>query len=332
MPLNRLFVSSFVAAVLLAAQTGTRYEYTQWDVFTNSALTGNQLAVFLDPKGLDARQMLALTRELGHSETSFVFPSDQPGTDFRLRIFGLNVPGVNGELEIAGHPTIGAVFAMAMAGRIRPGTRRVVVALPVGPTPVDLEWQDERLKFAWMDQRLPVFSQPVAGIAAVAAALGLNVDDIRSAGLPVQQVSCGAPFLLVPVASRAAVDRAVLDRNAMGAIIDAEGLARRGIFVFSLERGPDGADAYSRMLGFGVVEDPATGNASGPLGSYLVRHKLVTPERARHLTSRQGVKMGRPSEVHIAIDVEPESGSFRRVRIGGASMLAGEGALYVAAR
>jgi trans-2,3-dihydro-3-hydroxyanthranilate isomerase len=81
----------------------------------------------------------------------------------------------------------------------------------------------------------------------------------------------------VPVSTRAAVDRAMLDRRVMGPLLDAAGLVRRGVFVFSLEPAGDGAAAYSRMFGFGVVEDPATENASGPLGSYLVHHPVVPP-------------------------------------------------------
>jgi trans-2,3-dihydro-3-hydroxyanthranilate isomerase len=131
----------------------------------------------------------------------------------------------------------------------------------------------------------------------------------------------------VPVATRAAVDRAMLDRGAMGPLLDAAGLVRRGVFVFSLEPAADGATAYSRMFGFGVVEDPATGNASGPLGSYLVHHEVVPPERASHMVSHQGVKMGRPSEIHIA--VETYRANITRVRIGGSAVLLAEGMMTI---
>jgi trans-2,3-dihydro-3-hydroxyanthranilate isomerase len=273
---------------------------------------------------LTADEMLALTREMGFSETTFVFPAESPGTDFRVRIFALNV---NREIEVAGHPTIGTVFALAKRGSIEPGRPRVVLGLGIGPTPVELEWEGSRLKFAWMEQREPEFGGTLGDPAAVAATLGIGADDIRRTGLPVQQVSCGAPFLLVPVTTRAAVDRAMLDRAAMARLLEKGGLVRRGVFIFSLEPGDDGATAYSRMLGFGVVEDPATGNASGPLGAYLVHHKVVPPERARHLVSRQGVKMGRPSEVHIAVVTSPAG--ITGVRIGGSAVLVAEGTLTI---
>lgn len=285
----------------LSGQDARRYPYLHIDVFTDRPLAGNQLAVLLHPAGLTTDEMLAITREMGFSETAFVFASDDPTADFRVRIFSLNL---NREIEVAGHPTIGTVFALASRGLIEPGRPRLILELGIGPTPVDLEWEGSRLKFAWMEQRRPEFGGVLTDHAAVASALGVPPDAIRETGLPVQQVSCGAPFLLVPLRTRADVDRAALDRAAMGRLLDTAGLVRRGVFVFSLEPGDDGATAYSRMFGFGVVEDPATGNASGPLGSYLVRHGVVRPENARHLVSRQGVKMGRPSEVHIAVTTE----------------------------
>lgn len=313
-----------IGAGLDGPGTARRYPYAHLDVFTEEPLTGNQLAVFLEPAGLTADEMLALTREMGFSETTFVFPAETPGTDFRVRIFALNV---NREIEVAGHPTIGTVFALAGRGSIAAGRPRVVLGLGIGPTPVELQWEGSRLKFAWMEQRAPEFGGTLADPAAVAAALGIGADDIRRAGLPVQQVSCGAPFLLVPVATRAAVDRAMLDRATMARLLEGAGLVRRGVFVFSLEPGDDRATAYSRMLGFGVVEDPATGNASGPLGAYLVHHKVVPAERAGHLVSRQGVKMGRPSEVHIAVAASPAG--ITSVRVGGSAVLVAEGTLTI---
>jgi trans-2,3-dihydro-3-hydroxyanthranilate isomerase len=307
---------------LMGQDAVRRLPYAHLDVFTEAPLSGNPLAVFFEPTNLTAEEMLAITREMGFSETTFVLPAEVPGTDFRVRIFGLNL---NREIEVAGHPTIGTVFALSARGLIEPGRSRIVLGLGIGPTPVELEWEGNGLKFAWMEQRLPEFGGTLADTEAVASALAIDAEDIRETRLPVQQVSCGAPFLLVPVSTRAAVDRALLDRAAMGPLLDAAGLVRRGVFVFSLESGGDGATAYSRMFGFGVVEDPATGNASGPLGSYLVHRQVVPPERARHMVSRQGVKMGRPSEVHIS--VETSGAAITRVRIGGSAVLLAEGTM-----
>jgi trans-2,3-dihydro-3-hydroxyanthranilate isomerase len=266
--------------------------------------------------------MMAITREMAFSETTFVFPPEVEGTDARVRIFANNL---GREIEVAGHPTIGTVFALAEAGRIEPGRPDVVLGLGIGPTRIELDWDGDDLRFAWMEQRQPTFGGRIDDIQAVAAALGVEVSAIDATGLPVQQVSCGAPFLMVPLASRAAVDRARLDRAAMGALIDRYGLVRRGVMVFSTESAGDGATAYSRMFGFGVVEDPATGNSSGPLGSYMVHHGLVSPGDARHMRSRQGVAMGRPSWVHISVEAEGER--ISRVRVGGGAVTVGSGSV-----
>ena len=158
--------------------------------------------------------------------------------------------------------------------------------------------------------------------------LGLPEDAVGGARLPVQVVSCGMPCLFVPIASRREVDAAVLDRAAWSSFMAALPAPPDCVFFFSLEPGADGATAYSRMFApsLGIGEDPATGGASGPLGCYLVRHGAVTADRAAAMLSLQGVKMGRPSHVHISIGVE--RGEIVRVRVGGAAVFVGEGFLY----
>jgi trans-2,3-dihydro-3-hydroxyanthranilate isomerase len=159
--------------------------------------------------------------------------------------------------------------------------------------------------------------------APLAAALGLDPSALRPGTWP-QEVNCGSAFFMVPLVSRAAVDQAVVDTRAVAAAFEGAKLTRRGLFIFSTEPGADGATAYSRMMG-GANEDPATGSASGPLGCYLVRHGLVPADRAGSIVSAQGVKMGRPSRIHIKIDLA--GGDITRVRVGGTSVLVGEGRL-----
>lgn len=299
------------------------YRYLHYDVFTNTPLTGNQLAVFTNPAGLTTEDMAAITREMNFSECTFVFPPEQVHTQVRLRIFGLG-----GEMRFAGHPVIGSTFALAHEKIVKPGQSRIVMGLGLGPTPVDLEWNapsggkgDRELAFAWMTQQRPFFGATLPARDQMAAALGIEPSAIR-AGLPIEEVSCGTPFLFVPLTTREAVDRCVLDPRATENVFKQAGVVRRGIFVFSTEAGDDGAAAYSRMLGSGR-EDPATGSASGPLGCYLVKHGLFTPEPGRTIVSRQGVKMGRPSWIHIRITGTPEE--ITEVKVGGNSVLVGEG-------
>jgi trans-2,3-dihydro-3-hydroxyanthranilate isomerase len=300
------------------------YRYFQLDVFTDRLFGGNQLAVFLDGRGLTAQTMQAVAKEMNFSETTFILPPERPDTQVRMRIF---TPGA--ELPMAGHPTIGSTFALARAGVIEPGAARFVFGLGIGPTPVTLTWRNADLRFAWMTQLPPTFQQPMPDAILAAAALGLAPDAITSTGLPVQVISCGLPYVLVPVATRRAVDEAVLDRGALDTLMARAQGEPTGLFAFSHEAGGDSVTAYSRMFApaFGVFEDPATGSASGPLGCYLVRHGIVQAEQAGAMLSLQGAKMGRPSHVHMSIGVE--SGEIRSVRVGGEAVLAGEGTLYI---
>ena len=300
------------------------YRFLQLDVFTDRLFWGNQLAVFPDGRGLSSETMQSIAKEMNFSETTFVLPAEHPGTDFRMRIF---TPG--SELPMAGHPTIGTAFALARTGAIEAGRDAFVFGLGIGPTPVSLTWKDQDLTFAWMTQSLPTFSEPLTNRSLAATALGLSDAAVGGAGLPVQVVSCGVPFVLVPLATRRAVDSAMINREALDRLLHQAGVEANGVFLFSTERGPDKATAYSRMFApaIGVHEDPATGSASGPLGCYLVRHKIVPAAKANALLSLQGVMMGRPSYVHISIGVE--GGEIRSVRVGGESILAGEGTLYI---
>ena len=298
--------------------------YLQYDVFTDKPLAGNQLAVFTETTGLTAEQMQAMTRETKFSECTFVQPAETAGTDVRLRIFG-----PNNEMQFAGHPVIGSTFALADDGVIAAGRKEFTFGLGIGPTLVELEWAadgadstDKRLQFAWMTQQKPTYGPVFPTPALLAGALGLDPAALRP-NTPPQEVSCGSAFMFVPLASRAAVDQAVIDTRASAAAFESAKLTRRGLFIFTTESGPDGATVYSRMMG--ANEDPATGSASGPLGCYLIKHGLVTPDKAGSIVSSQGVKMGRPSRIHIKLDLQGTD--VTRVRVGGTSVLVGEGRL-----
>ena len=296
--------------------------YLHYDVFTGEVLQGNQLAVFTDARALDPSAMQRVAREMNFSESTFILPPARSDTDIRMRIF----TPMN-EMPMAGHPTIGSTFALAHAGVIRPGSSRFVFGLNIGPVPVDLEWSGNALRFAWMTQSTPTFGPVIKDRAAAAAALGLQSDDLAQ-NLPVQEVSCGVPYLMVPLRDRQTVDRAVSDTAAFRRFMSAAGLDL-AIFLFSVE--PKGAaeTAYSRMFApeFGIIEDPATGSASGPLGCYLVRHGIVSGDAAQGMISLQGVAMGRSSRIHI--QVNGGSDNISQVRVGGEAVLVGSGELLV---
>jgi len=296
--------------------------YLHLDVFTSRPFAGNQLAVFPEPGELSAHQMQTIAREMNFSETTFIYPAEGGG-DVRMRIF---TPGE--ELPIAGHPTIGSTFALVAEGVITKGRRDFVFELGVGPTPVSLEWDGDSLSFAWMTMPLPTFGPTLDDRAALARAMGLEPNALAESW-PAQQVSCGVPYVMVPLASRAAVDAVAIERQAFARCCRDAGIEETPVFFFTTEGGAPGETAYSRMIApaFGIAEDPATGSASGPLGCYLLHHGVVTPEQARALVSLQGVAMGRPSRIHIAIDGEPHR--ITRVRVGGQSVRVGKGELTI---
>ena len=299
--------------------------YLHLDVFTDTPFEGNQLAVFPEPHGLDTAKMQTITREMNFSECTFIFPAERGG-DVKMRIF---TPGE--ELPMAGHPTIGSTFALAAEGTIARGRTDFTFELGVGPTPVSLEWNGDALSFAWMTQQLPKFGGAITDRRALAPAIGLTDSDVPH-DLPAEVVSCGVPFLFIPVRSRRAVDAVSVDRKALARCCRDASIEELPAFFFTTDGKPeDGAaqTVYSRMLapGFGITEDPATGGASGPLGCYLLHHHVVTPEAARNILSLQGVAMLRPSRIHISID--STDGTITRVRVGGRSVMVGRGELLL---
>ncbi len=209
-----------------------------------------------------------------------------------MRIF---TPGT--ELPMAGHPMIGSTFALAELGVIATGRASFVFGLGVGPTKVELTWEGDRLSFAWMDQRPPEFREPASPRSDIIRAVGLEAAAVDATGLPIEEVSCGNAFLLIPVRTRAAVDAAEADLAAMRKLKSAFPGGHVGALFFTTEPIDPKVTVYSRMFApsAGVVEDPATGSAAGPLGSYLVKHGLVH----RNQMQRHGQPAGRrdgPSE------------------------------------
>lgn len=298
----------------VARDAARAYRYVHLDVFTDRKLAGNQLFVFVEPAGLDTDTMQAFTRESNLSECTFVLPPEQVGTDRRVRIFTRTA-----ETPFAGHPTIGTAFALAQTGVLKPAMAQTVFGLGVGPTNIDLEWTDGRLAFAWMTQLKPTFGKRIDDAAAVASAVGLTADLV-----PVgQEVNCGSTFFVVPLATRKAVDAAILDRAKTDAMFAAAGIQRRGIYVFSTEKAQDDATAYSRLLGTGGIEDPATGSAAGPAGCFAAQHGLAPADRP--IVFLQGVLVRRPSRIHVK--VTKGDAEITGVKVGGTAVVVGEGTM-----
>lgn len=296
-----------------------KLQYRIVDVFTDRMFGGNPLAVVLDGRGVTDAEMQSLAREMNLSETTFVLPPDDPANDFRVRIF---TPGR--ELAMAGHPTIGTAFVLAREKMLPAGGDTLTIRFEekVGPIPVRLEMKDGAPDMIWMTQPLPNFGPVFPNTVAMAAMLGIDPAGIRN-DLPIEVVSCGLPFLFVPVRDLATMRKLSLNRDLGRRAVEA--LEVSGIFVFAMEVENTGSSVHSRMFApeLGIPEDPATGSASGPLGSYLVRHGLLATQPKASIVSEQGIEMGRPSFIHI--EIAQEANEITEVKVGGQTVFVGGG-------
>lgn len=287
-----------------------RYAFRLVDVFTERPLAGNQLAVVLDAEGLGDDRMQAVAREFNFSETTFVTPSAVAGCDWRVRIF---TP--NRELPMAGHPVIGTGVVLEALGRAR---ERTVFELGVGPMPVRV-----RPGWAEMDQRPPTFGPEHPDPAALAAAISAETDDILATGLTPQAVGTGLSHLVVPLRSLEVVRRLRPRPERWEAAM--AGFQELAVYAFAREAQLPGSDAHCRMFAphLGIVEDPATGSAAGPLACYLAVRAPAGPDGTRSFRFEQGFEMGRESLLEASVDVA--SGRVTAVRVGGGARIVGEG-------
>ena len=271
------------------------------DVFTEKPLAGNQLAVVLDGRDLSSRMMQRIAREMNFSETTFIFPPDNPAHIARVRIF---TPGM--ELPFAGHPTIGTAWVLSQEGLAK-GTE-FVLEENVGPIAVRCEDG-----LVWMTHPRVTFGRVFAH-KPVAAAIGIPEDAIVH-DVPAQIASTGNPFLFVALRDEALVDSAVADTARVRKLL--KGTDTHGVFLFAATRP---GRLYSRMFAVDVPEDPATGSASGPLGAFVVRYGLIEHEPKVSIVSEQGTKMGRQSFVHIELAFGESREIPERIEVGGGVM------------
>ena len=278
------------------------------DVFTDRPLSGNQLCVVPDPVDLSARLMQAIAREIGFSETTFV--TEAGGDRYAMRIF---TPAA--ELPFAGHPTLGTAFVMVSEGRVKSPATQVLSA---GEFVVDVDLDGG---FVRMEQLPPRFGPDEPGAHEVVSSVGLDAADLDR-DLPLQVVSTGIAYLIVPATDADALGRLVPDQRRLPGLL--EELGADGCYVFCPESQQGKGDVRARMFapGVGVVEDAATGSAAGPLGAYLAEHGVVPPGR---MTIAQGVEMGRPSTLVVDVDRDERIDGWV-IHVGGGVVRMGEGA------
>ena len=300
------------------------FQYFTAAVFTNERFGGTQLAVFPDASGLDPALMPKIAREFNFSETTFVLPPSDPRHTRRVRIF---TPG--GELPFAGHPTVGTAFVLATTGAIdlAGDETRIVFEEGVGPVPVTIRATRGTPGFAQLSvAQLPEIGPPAPSPTELAAVLGLNDGDVRAGDWGPEAVSCGVPFLFVPVRSRAALGRARVRLDAFEQLLG--GYVTSKVFLFCDEPERSGSHYRARMFapGIGVPEDPATGSACAAFGGYLARRDNRSAGTLRWVVE-QGFEMGRPSILEVEAD--KQGGAITAVRVGGDSVLVARGEFIV---
>jgi trans-2,3-dihydro-3-hydroxyanthranilate isomerase len=292
--------------------TTRRFPYVQVDVFTSRPLEGNALAVFTDARGLSDAEMQAIARETNLSETTFVLPDPAapPGRPVSVRIFT-----VGEEVPFAGHPTLGTAFVLRGATR----AREIVLALPVGDVPVAFEEREEGT-FGEMRQRDPIFGSVHAG-EDVARALGIDPGDLDP-GAPVQTVSTGLAFAIVPIRSLAVLRGLRVDWRRAEAYL--AGTDARFFYLVSRETVDPAAALHARMIFYGG-EDPATGSAAGCCVAWVIRHGLAAP--GERVIIEQGVEARRPSRIFTRAGGHRDRVSD--VRVGGHAVEVSRGELVL---
>jgi trans-2,3-dihydro-3-hydroxyanthranilate isomerase len=273
-------------------------EYVVLDVFTNTPLEGNQVAVFSDGSGLSSALMQRAAREMNLSETVFLLPGED-GADARARIF---TPSA--ELPFAGHPVLGTAFLLGERLR-KPLVRLQTEA---GTIPIALQRDGDRIVFGEMEQPLPVL-EPFEPVPELLEAVG-----VKSSRLPVEAYRNGPLHVYVALSSEAEVAALRPDTVSLAQIADFFGVS---CFAVS------GAQIKTRMFApaLGVNEDPATGSAAGPLALHLARHGEI--EFGEQVEIRQGAEIARPSLLYAR--VEGTSAQIERVVVGGSAVLVAQG-------
>ena len=282
------------------------------DVFAEEKYAGNQLAVFRDDDGVSSELMQRIAKEMNFSETTFITGVDLDRLVFKVRIFTKE-----SELPFAGHPTLGTAYVIqqALVGR---QVEKVTLDLKAGMIPVTFNYRGGEPDILWMKQLNPVFgaTHPTEPVAEF---LGLKPEDIDE-DWPIQEVSTGVPFFMVPLKTRDAVVRTRLDRDKIVAYT--EKTEANWPLVFCRE--PENPENHlkARMITTSG-EDPATGSANGCLAGYLARHRYFGASKV-DVRVEQGYEIGRPSLLYLK---SKDKGEEIDVYVGGKNAMVAKGEL-----
>ena len=302
-----------------------RIQFYKADVFADEAFGGNPVAVIPDAQGLADREFQQIAREMNLSETVFVVPPTDPAAIVKLRIFTPTQ-----EIPFAGHPVIGTFFVLSLLNRfpLQEPVTRFIFECNIGLFPVELGVFRGAVKQVIMSQPEPQFLGTVDNLQdlyEISRALGLNKSNIVDTHLPIEIVSTGLPVVIVPVRTLTAVKSIQVDLTGMMAVCDRLGV--NGMMVFTPMTVEDWAHVHTRMFAapIGIIEDPATGSASGALGAYLVKNGVVDVGPTTEIMMEQGYEIDRPSR--ILVQVFSDDDKIQEIKVGGQAVMVAEGKL-----
>lgn len=308
---------------MAASGKATDRAYEIFDVFTDQPFAGNPLAVVHGAEGLSDAAMQSIAREFNLSETVFVLPPADARHRARVRIF---TPGT--ELPFAGHPTVGAAVALALADKSKTANlEMLVLEETVGPVRCVARLASDTVGFAEFDvPRQPeILSVPLPDMVRLSRALGLAPDHLADGEMSIQAASAGTPFTFVELVDAEALAAVRPDLSCWEATF---GAAPSQVFAFTTQTGTPSVSIRARMFAptLGIMEDPATGAAAAALPAVLAEI-AGEPPQACVLAIEQGVEMGRKSRIRV--DVEVSDTGFRAIRIGGDAVKVASGHLHV---
>lgn len=275
------------------------------DVFAEQRHAGNQLAVFRNAGGFPDEQMQKIAREMNFSETTFILSDAQRDGGYDVRIF---TPAA--EVPFAGHPTLGTAYIIRQEIIRRP-VRQVNLNLKIGQIPVRFDRQSDGRDILWMTPKEATFGEVIDG-SEIAPLLTVSRDDIDD-DYPIQAVSTGLPFVLLPLRSLEAVRRAGVVRDKwLDWVREREA---KMVFVFGRQRLDAANHIHARVFAdyYGIAEDPATGSANSCFAAYLVKHHYFDADEI-DVRVEQGYEIGRPSLIYLRAKRSSES---TEVNVGG---------------
>ena len=287
------------------------------DVFATEKYTGNQLAVCLNAADLTDIQMQQIAREINFSETTFITHPELVNGGYNTRIF---TPMT--EVPFAGHPTLGTAFAIQQE-LIKHETSRINLNYKVGQIPVDLNYLDGEPDMLWMHQQQPQFYAPLAA-ETLAPVIGVKVSDIDGR-YPIEPVSTGLPFIIIPLTNLAAVSQAKLNLELYDRTV--VNLPAQAILLFCTETINPDRQLHVRVFTecFGIPEDPATGSANGCLAAYLTKHQYFgTPNI--DITVEQGIEINRNSLLYLRAQ---HTETTYQISVGGKVIKIAQGQFFI---